>query len=427
MGIERMTAASVKRFRATLGILAVVGLGSLVWFWTGDSLSTAARRLMAGFSDNNTSEKPAIRFTHDSAGEIVVEVYRLDSSDLASLKDKNLSNAEWSQMLAVYTGESVPEDAASMPAMIGAYEIGEYVIHFRPRFPLVAGLSYTARFDDSVFALKVGRSGGKSQITASYDVPKPDYMPATLITNIYPSGDLLPANQLKLYLHFSAPMNTGEAYDHIKLFDDAGHEIEKAFLRLEEELWDKDHRRLTLWFDPGRIKRGLRPNLEMGAPLEEGKRYRLVIDSGWRDANGNPLGKVFEKEFRTTRADRTAPDYREWKLIAPEAGSAEPVAVIFSEAMDHALMESSIEVIDGDGKRVAGRVEILDGETRWLFTPNSERLEGDYKIVVETRLEDRAGNSLNHLFDTDMQKANQSAASSQRIELGFRVKISAGR
>lgn len=420
MGIKRMSEVSVKRLRAVIGICVVIGLGLLVWFQAGDLLSS---------EDNSASSvKPAIRFTQDNAGSTIAEVYDLDPWSLAQLKEKNLSNAEWAQIFAIYTGESVPEDF-QMPAMLGSYAIEENLIRFTPRFPLVAGLAYTAQFNASAFAEKTGKptDGEKVHLRASYSMPKVEYSSATFITNIYPSADLLPSNQLKLYIHFSAPMSVGEAYDHIRLFDDTGREVEKAFLRLEEELWDSERQRLTLWFDPGRIKRGLRPNEEMGAPLDEGKRYRLTIDSRWRDEKGTPLREEFEKRFQTARADRTAPDYKEWKMISPEAGSSEPLTIVFAEAMDHALLESSIEVIDGDGNRVAGRVEIGNGETEWRLTPNTLWREGSYKIYIETRLEDRAGNSLHHLFDSDMRKAQPATPMPERIELHFEPKISAGR
>ena len=43
--------------------------------------------------------------------------------------------------------------------------------------------------------------------------------------------------------------------------------------------------RFTLLFDPGRIKRGLKPaQRRVGPVLEEGKSYTLVIDRGWTDA-----------------------------------------------------------------------------------------------------------------------------------------------
>ena len=63
------------------------------------------------------------------------------------------------------------------------------------------------------------------------------------------------------------------------------------FVELEQELWNRDQTRLTLLFDPGRIKRGVKPNVDMGPVLLEGHRYTLVIDRDLKDANGAPLAK----------------------------------------------------------------------------------------------------------------------------------------
>src|SRR3954466_7112132 len=62
---------------------------------------------------------------------------------------------------------------------------------------------------------------------------------------IYPSGDAVPANHLKFYLHFSAPMREGVFLNYCRLLDEHGAEIAEPFR--ETELWSEDHQRLTLW------------------------------------------------------------------------------------------------------------------------------------------------------------------------------------
>ena len=42
------------------------------------------------------------------------------------------------------------------------------------------------------------------------------YVASTIVEHVYPSTDQLPENQLKFYLHFSAPMSRGEAYSRIQ-------------------------------------------------------------------------------------------------------------------------------------------------------------------------------------------------------------------
>ena len=99
-------------------------------------------------------------------------------------------------------------------------------------------------------------------------------------------------------------MSRGEAYRHIRLLDGAGKPVDTPFLELDEELWLRDGTRFTLLFDPGRIKRGLKPREELGPVLEAGKSYQLVIDRDWLDAEGNPLKTEFRKTLRRRAAGR---------------------------------------------------------------------------------------------------------------------------
>ena len=73
------------------------------------------------------------------------------------------------------------------------------------------------------------------------------------------------------------------------LLDAAAKEVDLPFLELEQELWDSSGKRFTLFFDPGRIKRGLKPREEVGPALEEGKSYTFVVDRAWHDAQGDSL------------------------------------------------------------------------------------------------------------------------------------------
>jgi hypothetical protein len=67
-------------------------------------------------------------------------------------------------------------------------------------------------------------------------------------------------------------------------------------------------RRLTLLFDPGRIKRGLRPRADLGSALLAGKRYKLVVGDGMADATGNLLKNTAEVPLSVVEADRASPD-----------------------------------------------------------------------------------------------------------------------
>src|SRR5262249_16103659 len=153
--------------------------------------------------------------------------------------------------------------------------------------------------------------------------------------------DTLPENQLKFYLHFSAPMGKGGSYSHIRLLDDKGRAVQAPFLELDEELWDAQQRRFTLFLDPGRIKRGLKPREEVGPVLEEGKSYTLVVDKSWNEAEGNVLRDSFRKKFTVGPPDNDPIDPDKWKFRSPSAvtpNEREPLTVNFPKPLDHALL-----------------------------------------------------------------------------------------
>ena len=105
------------------------------------------------------------------------------------------------------------------------------------------------------------------KLVAEFSLPEQPAPSTTNVTEVYPSATTLPENLLRFYIHFSAPMAQGQAYQHITLLNDAGKPIESPFHDLKEELWDREGKRFTLYIDPGRIKRGLKPR-EEARPLQ---------------------------------------------------------------------------------------------------------------------------------------------------------------
>lgn len=294
--------------------------------------------------------------------------------------------AGWESVLAVYV-------AGADTSMLGKYTVenglGGKTLVFQPRFPVAPGVSYRAVFP-----------GGSFVVDAA---PAP--APAARVEHIYPSADVWPANELKLYIYFSAPMSRGEAWQHIHLLDDRGEPVPLAFLELEQELWDPNYQRLTVLFDPGRIKRGLVPTNEIGSPIVEGKHYKLVIDRDWHDARRVPLIESFEKTFTGGPSDRIPPDPKHWIVTAPKAGTSDPLTVDFPKPMDYALLQRMIDV-----PGVEGRMTVDRNETRWSFTPNAAWKAGTYHVVADNLLEDIAGNHLDRAFDVDLQQAPQQTA-----------------
>ncbi len=305
-----------------------------------------------------------------------------------------LGAPEWQGVFAVFVDQAGAE--GEVPPLLGSYDLRGATLLFTPRYPLQPGLAYRA-----VFHPQQDGSGGGA-VSETFAIPKIDSGPRTFVEEVYPTADTVPENLLKLYVHFSAPMSRAEAYGRISLLDAAGEPIELPFLELDQELWDPEGRRLTLLFDPGRVKRDLLPNREVGSPLREGERYTLVVDPGWPDAEGRELREEFRKSFSAGPADHEIPTEKNWQVDAPTAGTRDPLVIRFSEPMDQALLVRVIEITTPTGTRIAGSIEIDQHETRWQFRPDEPWKSGDYLIDAATVLEDLAGNTLVRPFEVDV-------------------------
>ncbi len=215
-------------------------------------------------------------------------------------------------------------------------------------------------------------------------------------------------------------MRRGEAQRHLHLFEADGEEVPAPFALIDRELWDPETTRITVFFDPGRTKRGVGPNREIGPPLRAGRVYRLLVDRGWRDAADRPLKAPFEKHFRVVAPDRTQPDPRDWELAPPES-RIDPLVLVFPEPMDRALLERLLWVVDASGAIVAGAISISDRERRWIFEPQTFWRPGRYELRIDPGLEDLAGNTPRRAFEMLGTSEVGAAEVSDAIRLSFRV------
>ena len=311
----------------------------------------------------------------------------------------------WSKLFTVRSG------ADGSPPMLGAYAVEAGALVFKPRFPLEPGLTYRATFHLP--------EGGF--VEAAFEAPKLAPAPSTRVEHVYPSTDLLPENQLKFYVTFTASMGRGQAWRHIHLLDQKGATVDLPFLEIDQELWDRDNRRLTILFDPGRIKRGVTPLEEVGPSIVAGQRYILVIDRDWRDARGEPLEREFRKSFQVGPADRTAVDPARWQVITPKSGTSEALVVRFPKPLDYALLLDAIQVYGASGT-LDGNIAVEESETQWRFTPAQVWKAGEYRLVIDTSLEDLAGNRIGKPFDVDTFDRVSERISSKSVSLPFRVR-----
>lgn len=293
--------------------------------------------------------------------------------------------------------------------MLGSYRVTDDGVRFTPRFPLVPGQPYHVRWT-------LGRA-----VAATLALPALDLEPSTVVTAIYPSAPEVPENLLKIYLHFSAPMSRGDAFRHVHLLDAGGREVAAPFVAPNAELWSPDSTRLTLFFDPGRLKRGVLPHETVGPPLRAGGTYTLVVDDELEDARGAPLREAFRHTFRVLQADRAQPKAEDWGLLPPAGGDG-ALELAFPESLDQALLQHMLTVENPQGERLAGEVEVIEDERGWRFRPPEPWRKGRYAVVVDTALEDLAGNSLRRLFDIETLEHEPPETERGVVRLPFEVR-----
>ncbi len=308
-------------------------------------------------------------------------------------------------------------DYRAVPPVAGKFTLERDSVCFVPRFPFVDGVSYSL-FIDSGF-IDSGAGIANPEVWAIRR-PSAPLAPAAEVVAIYPTATELPVNLLRIYVHFSGPMSEGWAGRAVRVCrEDTGAVLAGVFLPPEPELWDPSRRRLTMLLDPGRIKRGLVPNREIGYPLVEGAAVRIVVDSEFRDAGGQPLQAGAERSYRVGPALRERIDPGRWRLTTPEAGSVNPLLVEFYRPLDNAMLQHSLRVCDSDGAPLPGHGAPGASEQSWRFTPAAPWPEGHCQLQVEPGLEDIAGNSVLRVFDRDIARTADSPSGGGRVAVGF--------
>lgn len=327
--------------------------------------------LLSGCAEDENDEL-SIEWKDNRAVGINIPEHLLNNTDVAQVKvrlEKSASN------------------------ILGNYTIKRNTIVFEPLVPLTRGLRY------EVYA--------QQTLVGSVSVPQANGSQTPMVVALYPSVDTLPENLLKIYVHFSAAMQENVALQHLALLNDQGDTIPNVFLNLQQELWNKERTTLTVWLDPGRIKRDLIPNQQMGNPLQKGARYTLSIAEKWKDVQGLPLQQSYKKQFVVGERDDASPQPKLWVIKEPVVNSKKALQIHFDEALDYFLLQETITVWDNKGNKISGSIKVADHQKAIEFMPGQNWKPGRYRLRVASYLEDLAGNNLRHPFDRDITKQQE--------------------
>lgn len=341
---------------------------------------------------NTTAERPTI------------DVVGVPEAQIESLRATESRDA-WASVFRVAV-------APDQPAMLGDYRIEGGHIRFTPMFPLDPGRPYHVMFSPA----------GGAPIAATVGLPATHTTPATVVSHVYPSADVVPENQLRLYVHFSAPMGMKGGLDYVHLIDEQGQQVNDPFLPLDAEFWNDDRTRYTVFFDPGRQKRGIPVIEDMGRSLTEGKSYTLVIDADWRDGNGLPLKQAFRRTFKVGPPDERPLDHQAWQIQPLAAGTRTPLVIAFPEPLDHGLLLRALGVQGADGTPIHGDITVGANELTWSFAPRDVWKAGAHHIVALGMLEDLAGNRIGRAFEVDQFDRSDRSAEPEKTLVPFTVK-----
>jgi hypothetical protein len=360
----------------------------------------------------------------------IVVVAGLNRDDLAFLQQMEKERPDsFRASLRVY----LASDEKRASPLLGTVKLHDSQLQFEPRFALRAGVEYSACFDLQAIVednASEAMLSPATQVTLKVgDTESVAVQPK--VVGVFPSGDQIPENLLRVYIQFDQAMNQGVAYDQIELLNHAGEVEAHPFLELPQELWDPSGTRFTLLFDPGRVKRDLIPRQELGPVLVSDREYTLVVKGTWKSAAGDNLRGEFRKQFHVSAPIETKVDTTKWMLQFPKKASrSDPLVIEFDRALDLGMLQRCIRIrylessratnndaqsSNGTGVQTKsaaselteGRIEIGADEMSWTFVPSSPWEAGVYSVEVDLKLEDPCGNSLASAFEVNVEEKSE--------------------
>jgi len=281
------------------------------------------------------------------------------------------------------------------------------MVTFKPIVPFTNGQDYQIKYQNKVVL--------DYKIAPSIQESIPELLA------IYPNVDYVPENLLKMYFKFSQPMQeVKSSLDFIKVFDKTENKEVDVFLELETELWNKEHMLLTLWLDPGRIKKDLIPNKEKGLPILKDHEYSITVSENFKTANANNLKQNYIKEFSVGPQDKEKPSTHDWYINTPNS-QKESLKIIFNQPLDVIIVNEVFSIYNSYNKLVEGTFLFQKNGFSTEFLPSENWKPGNYLIKIESRLEDLAGNNLNRLFERDLENTSENFKETEYKTIQFTI------
>ena len=82
----------------------------------------------------------------------------------------------------------------------------------------------------------------------------------------------------------------------------------------------------------------------------------------------------------------------------------------------------TIRPLDSEEHPGQGEVRLVDAEREWQFSPQRAWQNGRYRIVIDTTIEDLAGNNIGKPFEVDLFESVQQRQNDSTVAIPFDVK-----
>ena len=301
--------------------------------------------------------------------------------------------------------------SAGLPNVWGTWRVEGQALVFRARHAPAPGVRLLASFSGMAFD-RAASTRGTPDLRGEYLVAVPAGAPR--VVGVSPASVEIPANLLRLYVEFSAPMSLRGVERFVRLLDGAGNEVPVAFVDVPDGLWDPTRRVLTLFVHPGRVKSGVALGEALGPVLSPGSSVTLQVEAGAPDADGRRTTEVFTRTWLVGESRRGALEPSRW-LLGPPRGPDEELTLTLPVLLDVQIAERALRVLGEEGA-VEGSWRPRAGAIGLEFRPDRPWTPGSYRLVVAPFLEDVSGNRPGRAFEREVNEGEPDPAA-PRLEI----------
>ncbi|WP_421763548.1 hypothetical protein [Ekhidna sp.] len=348
--------------------------------------------------------------TLSSSPEYGTITTRLVPEEVVDLINKqNFSFDEWSSFFYIKTNPNAP-------AVLGKYSIKNNHLSFTPKFLPDPKINYFVTFSYPKLSELLSDAINEQNVYSDVASFEPPETTQPEVISFTPELDEVPANLLRFYVYFSAPMGLENPYDFITIEDKNGKPLVDPFVIIPEGLWNINHTRLTLLLHPGRVKQGVGPNMTQGDVLLAGNSYTLKIDKSWKGSSGEPLKADFSQTINASNPLRGAMNINIWALKAKISNGIGILTVITDHPLDQPLAQRMIFIRNKQGQVLPVQVTFDSPEQLKVLWRHqgSDELE----LLIDPRLEDVCGNTPHYAFDLE---GTERTPSTEELKIKFRV------